>query len=190
MIVFGAGGMAKDLLMSFRPVDYTFFDDMNDITELCGRPVINRYADLPDKFYFIIGIADHRREVFEKLSFIGGTMIQLISPMARIGKSEISEAVIEANTIVSTDATIERGVHLNKGVIVTHDCSVGEFSVLSPGVILGGGTEIGAEVFMGIGAITLPRVKIGEGVVVGAGAVVTKDIKNGTYVGVPAKKIN
>ena len=189
MIVYGAGGMAKDLLFSFPDEQFTFFDNVNPITELYGRPVINRYEDLPERFDFIIGVADNRRKIHDMLVSRGGTQKRILSPHAMIGKSKIGKAIISAGVQVTTNAIIGDGVFLNKRVIVPHDCVVGDFSVLSPGVILGGGAIVGEDVFMGIGAITLPRVTIGDGSIIGAGAVVTKDIKSGTHVGVPARKL-
>jgi len=106
--------------------------------------------------------------------------------------------------------TFERGVTLNRGVVVNHSGGLymGENSGLGPGTLIitathevgpaakrwGRGTStrvvIGRGVWVGANVTILPGVRIGDGCIIGAGAVVSRDCRPHTvYVGVPARPV-
>ena len=56
--------------------------------------------------------------------------------------------------------------------------------------LISGRVSIGNCCYIGAGSIILENINICDNTIVGAGSVVTKNIdKKGTYVGVPARKI-
>ena len=88
------------------------------------------------------------------------------------------DAVVGANTIVNTSASVD------------HECKIGEGVHIAPGAVLAGCVEVGAFATIWTGATVLPRVRIGEGAQVGAGAVVLHDVEPYTVVvGNPARRI-
>lgn len=68
---------------------------------------------------------------------------------------------------------------------------VGSHTHIAPNVTICGHSKIGKNVFCGAGSTVIDNISICDDVIVGAGAVVTDNItEKGTYVGVPARKVN
>jgi len=66
-----------------------------------------------------------------------------------------------------------------------------DFVHVSPGSHLAGKVSVGKSSWLGIGSVVSNNVNICSGCNVGAGAVVVKDITEpGTYVGVPARRVD
>lgn len=66
-----------------------------------------------------------------------------------------------------------------------------EYVHISPEVHLAETVSIGKSSWIGIGSVVSNNINITSGCMVGAGAVVVKDITEaGTYVGVPARKVD
>lgn len=106
--------------------------------------------------------------------------------------------------------TFERGVILNRGVVVNHSGGLymAENSGLGPGTLVitasheigpptkrwAAGTTarvvIGKGVWVGANVTILPGVRIGDGCIIGAGSVVSRDcLPDGIYAGVPARRL-
>lgn len=106
--------------------------------------------------------------------------------------------------------TFERGVTINRGVVVNHSGGLymGENSGLGPGTLVitathqigpsskrwGDGTTsrvvIGRGVWVGANVTILPGVRIGDGCIIGAGSVVSRDcVPHTIYAGVPARPV-
>lgn len=91
---------------------------------------------------------------------------------------------------ITTEVKLGSHNHINQSCTIAHGCKLGDFITLSPGVHISGETEIEDNVFIGSGAVVLENLRICKNSVIAAGAVVTNDImESGTYVGVPAKKV-
>ena len=79
----------------------------------------------------------------------------------------------------------------NPGCTVAHDCVLGSYNLLGPGAHVAGGVVLGDRVLLGVGAQVLPGVRICDDVIVGGGAAVIRSIdRPGTYVGVPAERLD
>lgn len=110
----------------------------------------------------------------------------LASPRAAIGRG----CFVAAGAIVGPGAVLEMGVIVNHGAVVDHDVELGAFCHVAPNATVGGGARVGRRVLVGAGAVVLPGVVIADDVVIGAGAVVMAPLLSaGTYVGVPARRI-
>ena len=116
-----------------------------------------------------------------------------VHPKSYIG----SDVILEEGSIIYPNVTIHAGVIIRKNVLVNsnstigHETIVGEFSNIGPGSSIGGCCKIGREAYIGIGVSIIEKITIGKDVLIGAGAtVVANIITPGTYVGIPAKKIN
>jgi len=93
--------------------------------------------------------------------------------------------------VVHVGAKIGRGCIINTGAIVEHNCVVNSWAHISPGAVLCGNVEIGEGAWIGANAVVKQGLTIAPWVTVGCGAVVVKDITEpGTYIGVPAHKMN
>ena len=205
MLIIGAKGFAKELLETVCQINpdepVAFYDDVSDDPpdSLFDRyPIITNLEDAEKyltreggKFALGVGKPVLRLQLTEKFKAIGGELMSVISPLARIGKWGNS---VGTGTNVLTNAVIESNNQIGAGnlihvkALVSHDVKIGNFCEISPGANILGGVSIGDLCSVGTGACILPRIKIGTNVVIGAGAVVTKDIPDNTLaVGVPAK---
>jgi sugar O-acyltransferase (sialic acid O-acetyltransferase NeuD family) len=204
MIIIGAKGFAKEVMEVLHKEDNTenlvFFDDVNDNIsgKLFGKfPILKtleaakEYFETVDK-KFTIGIGNSvlRKKLYDKFTAIGGVYTSVISDAAHLGSYDVSidEGVnILPGVVVSNSVTIGKGCMLYYNVIVTHDCVIDDFVEISPAATLLGRCKIGAYTHIGANATILPDVVIGSNVTIGAGSVVTKDVPdNVLVVGVPA----
>ena len=207
MLIIGAKGFAKEVLEICRQnqelKDLVFYDDINP--ELGKNmydlfPILNSLEQAKHYFKntdnrFTIGIGNPllRKEMFEKITALGGDLVSVISSKAEIGSFKVNVGLgctILPHAVIANDTMIGKGCIIYYNTLITHDCKVGGFVELSPGSTLLGGCEIGDYTQIGANATILPGIIIGNNVVVGAGAVVTKDIPdNCVAYGVPAKII-
>jgi sugar O-acyltransferase (sialic acid O-acetyltransferase NeuD family) len=110
----------------------------------------------------------------------------MVSALAEIGAG----CFVAAGAIVGPGARVGMGAIVNHGAVVDHDVQLGAFCHVAPNATLGGAVRIGRRVLVGASAVVLPGNTIADDVVVGAGAVVnTPLLEAGTYVGVPARKV-
>ncbi len=160
MIVIGSSGHGRDIAD----------------TLLCRPRVFDHHSEWDGTRPYIIGINDPqlRADVAAQLGRPGETWIH---PTAYIGP----------------ECHIGRDVHINYRAAMTRT-RIGDGSTISPGVLIGGDVTIGERVQVGMGAVIgVPHpgehIVIGDDVVIGAGAVVVRSIDSGTWVGVPARRV-
>jgi sugar O-acyltransferase (sialic acid O-acetyltransferase NeuD family) len=78
----------------------------------------------------------------------------------------------------------------NPGCTIAHDCVLGSYNLINPSASLSGEVVLGDEIMIGTGARVLQQLHVCSHAVVGAAAVVTRSIDEpGTYVGIPARKM-
>lgn len=173
-----------------------FLDDDPDLTESIGIPVIGNseaafgYISSCDLFV-AIGNAQTRKELVDKLCYVGAKLPVLIHPKATVASSAIvdSGTVIMAGAVVNPDARIGKGCIINTCASVDHDCIVEDYTHVAVGAHLAGNVHVGKNTWIGAGVIVKNNIEICEDCMIGAGAVVVKNIYNaGVYVGVPAKR--
>lgn len=195
LIIIGASGHGKvvaDIAVLNGYEDIVFLDNNRAIKECAGWPVVGNSYEAPNGEVFV---AIGNTEIRKKLCMMYESRVQpvLIHPNSVIAK----DVEIGRGTVVMAGAVINPGVRIGKGVIVNtsssidHDCVVGDFCHVAVGAHLSGTVRVGTETWIGVGAIVSNNVSICSNCMVGAGAVVVKCIeKPGTYIGVPAKRMN
>ncbi len=209
ILLIGGGGHAAaclDVLRSRR--DYVPFGVIEKTgivkgsKSLCGLDVVGSDGEL-EKFAaaghsFLIafghtGDPDRRIEIFNRLIALNADVpvitsaYAVISPEASIEKG----TVVMHRAVVNCFAQVGENCIVNTGAIVEHHAIVEDHCHLAPGAIIGGEARIGTGSLIGAGAVILPGIKIANKTIIGAGAVVTRDVfEPGTYVGVPAKRVN
>jgi sugar O-acyltransferase (sialic acid O-acetyltransferase NeuD family) len=169
-------------------------------TVVNGYPLISEadfFAIECTKRFFNIAIGDSkiREKIAGQCLSRGASPISVQSPNAIVyDANHIGEgAILCANTVVTSNATIGKFFHANIFSYVAHDCVIGDFVTFAPNVHCNGHVHIGAHAYIGTGAVirqgrpSQPLV-IGEGAVVGMGAVVTRNVEpHATVVGNPAR---
>lgn len=139
-----------------------------------------------------VSISGLRAGLFRKLVDRALETPQLVAPSAYVSVSSRLGAgtVVMHRAIVNAGASVGDNCIINTGAVVEHDAKVGNHCHVSTGAILNGDARLGDGSMLGSGAVVLQGVQIGAGVLIGAGSVVTHNINTpGTYIGVPARKI-
>lgn len=194
LVIIGASGHGKvvaDIAVKNGYEDIVFLDDDETIHECGGYPVIGNSSsaeEIDGDKIIAIGNAEIRERIQRKIK-----VITLIHPDAVISRRvEIQEGtVVMAGAIINSDTVIGKGCIINTGASVDHDCKIGNFNHISVGTHLAGTCVTGDRTWIGAGAVVSNNVSICNDCMIGAGAVVIKNIdESGTYVGVPAKKID
>lgn len=203
LLIIGASGHGRviaDIACKMNKwEEINFLDDDDNIKSTLGINVIgkssNAHSYIRDNDFFVaIGNNKTREKIQNQLETMGASITTLIHPNVTIGqqvKIEIGTAIM-AGVIINCCSNIGKGCIINTGVTIDHDNIIGEYAHLSPGVHLAGAVSIGKGTWMGIGSIVSNNIIIANDCIIGAGAVVVKDIieEAGTYVGIPAKKMN
>ena len=197
LAIIGASGHGKVVADIARKNGYkeiVFLDDDDSIHECGGYPVIGKSSEagtIDADVIIGIGNAGVRKQIQEPIP--DEKLVTLIHPDAVIAE----DVVIGKGTVVMAGAVINPGVRIGKGCIINtcssvdHDCVVGDYVHIAVGSHLCGTVSVGDGTWIGAGATVSNNVSICSDCMIGAGAVVVNDIqKSGTYVGVPARRID
>lgn len=197
LVIIGASGHGKvvaDIAVRNGYSEIVFLDDNENVHE-CGKyPVIGKTSEISKiNADVIIGIGNAaiRKQIQESVP--QDRMITLVHPNAVIADG----VVLGVGSVVMAGAVINPGVKIGKGCIINtcssvdHDCEVGDYVHIAVGSHLCGNVCVGSETWIGTGGIIRNNISICADCMIGAGAVVVKNIEErGTYIGVPARRID
>lgn len=195
LIIIGASGQGKvvaDIAVLNGYTDIVFLDDNKNIKECAGWPVIGKSDEVPKGEIFVaVGSCAIRKKLMER--YPERVFPILIHPSAVVAK-EVTigmGTVVMAGAVINPGAKIGRGVIINTSSSIDHDCVVEDYVHVAVGARLCGMVQVGEETWIGAGATIINTINVCGNCTIGAGAVVVKEISEpGTYVGVPAKKMN
>lgn len=140
-----------------------------------------------------IGTGSVRQKVIEKLQYDHITFPTIVDPSVILGRGAQIGAgcIITAGTIVSIHSRVGNHVMVHFNCTLGHDSVINDFCTINPGSNISGWVQLEKCVDVGTGVQIIQKKTVAENTIIGAGALVVKDImESGTYVGVPAKKIN
>lgn len=196
LVIIGASGHGKviaDIAVKNGYDEILFLDDDETIKECGGYPVIGKSSEagtIDADAIIGIGNADVRKKIQETIP--DEKLVTLIHPDAIVAE----DAVIGKGTVVMAGVVINPEVRIGKGCIINtcssvdHDCEVGDYVHIAVGSHLCGTVFVGSGTWIGAGAIVSNNVYICSNCMIGAGTVIVNDIwKSGTYVGVPARRL-
>ena len=192
----GHGKVVADIAKKNGYDSIVFLDDDETVISCGAYPVIGKTKEASDfecDVIVAIGNAKIRQRMQEELLHSGTRVVSLVHPNAVIAEDvEIGiGTVVMAGAVINSGARIGDGVIINTSSSVDHDCMIGNYVHISVGAHVAGTVEIGSHTWIGAGAVVSNNITICGDCMVGAGAVVVKDIKeSGTYVGVPAKRVD
>lgn len=192
----GHGKVVADISKKLGYEEIVFFDD-NPEVDYCGTyPVVGVTQNILEcncHAFVAIGNPMVRSRLVEKLMQYGKDIPVLVHPRAVVAE----DVQIGAGTVIVAGAVVNPGVQIGTGCIINtcssvdHDCIVGDYVHVSVGAHVAGTVLIGHHTWVGAGATVSNNLNICANCMIGAGAVVCKDIvEEGTYIGVPARKIN
>lgn len=191
----GNGGHAREVMaqMGLGETEVVRFVDDEYWREEKGLLPLSEFD--PNEYEVMIAVGDSmaRRTVSRKMpaetkyfTFIHHTAM-ILDKECKIGEGSF----IGANSIITTNVSIGKHSLLNRANHVGHDCMIADFFTMMPGSIVSGNVEIGECVYLGTNSSVREKTNICGQVTLGMNAALINDIReSGTYVGVPAKKLN
>lgn len=201
LLIIGASGHGKvvaDIAIEMNKWQrIVFLDDDESIESSMGIEVIGKSSDaftyINDYDIFIaIGNNEIREKIQNRLETAGASIPVLVHPVAVLGEQVglKSGTVVMAGVVINCCTRIGKGCIINTGATIDHDNVIEDYVHISPGAHLAGTVRVGMSSWIGIGSMISNNVYIVSNCMIGAGTVVVKDITEiGTYVGVPARKI-
>jgi sugar O-acyltransferase (sialic acid O-acetyltransferase NeuD family) len=176
IILIGGGGHCKTCIDVIEAEGTYEIEGILDKPENNGKRVL-RYSmiggdDLiaslaKDHKHFLITLGqlkspDRRRELFDKIGVLGGTMPVIISPRAYVSKyADIDVGtIVMHNAIINAGAKIGKNCIINTGAIVEHDAVIEDNCHISTGAIINGGVIIRKNTFFGSGAVSREYIAI------------------------------
>lgn len=199
VIIIGAGGQGRvvaDIAVCRGDNVLGFLDDKAALgSKILGFPVLGKISDYKNfsdaHFNIAIGNSHIRSQVAEMLNGVKWyTAIHPTAVISSLGTSIEEGSAVMANAVINPNAKIGRHCIINSGSIIEHDNIIGDFCHISVGARLGGTVSIHEHTWIGLGACVKNNISICKDCMIGVGAVVVKDIyQSGTYIGVPAVKL-
>ncbi|MBC1434945.1 acetyltransferase [Listeria rocourtiae] len=174
-------GVLDNKYTSYEERDGQFRAPLDDFSQFKSNTTL---------WFIAIGDNKARAEVAIKLGDVSYATI--IHPTAIVSKMATVEpgSVIMPLAVIQPDSVIGAHTIINTGAIIEHDVIISEAAHVSPRATITGGVKIGVGVHVGASAVVNPGLSLGDYSIVGAGAVVVSDTEaGGTYVGVPARKL-
>lgn len=199
LCIFGAGGSAKEVYYLAKDCGYTVeaFIDLNHGSVMYGVSVQSERYFNPNKHCAVVAVGSPvlRKKIVDGILARHNCFVEfpsLIHPTVLMDDVELGYgAVISAHCVLTCEISIGNFCQLNIATTISHEVKAGDYLTASPGSHITGNNIIGNNVFLGSNVSTIDKITICNDVVIGAGACVISDINQpGTYVGVPAKKVN
>lgn len=204
LVIIGAGDFGREVAALVDRINHVFptwnlmgfLDDNKELNQIDGYPVLGNLEWLEEHkdVYTVcsVGTGSVRKKLIEEAAQKNSNFATLIDPDAIVMKdsSVRTGSIICAGSILAINAQIGSHVIINLGCTIGHDDRIDDFCTINPGVNISGKVHLSECVDVGTGSKIIQGKTICEGVVLGAGSVIVKDIDvPGTYVGVPAKRL-
>lgn len=192
MIIAGAGSAGKETLAVFllqkRLTEAVVFYDngakspntINNIYPvLKNEEALKAHIIKDPGFCVAIGQTRLRERLFNQLTALGGTPVNIIAPNA-FSISPFSEngTIIQPGAVISYDVTIGKSCIIHANATIGHKVNIGDFVNISPLVSIVGPCTIGPHCFIGTGSVILPRLTIGKHVLIPAGSIVNRNLND------------
>lgn len=147
-------------------------------------------SSAPPEIEYLIGIGNPgvKATVDARLEDRGAPAV--VHPRATLGFDVrlSAGAVVCAGSVLTTNISVGRHVHVNLLCSLGHDSTIGDYSSINPLVAVSGDVRVGNRVLLGTHCAILQGLSLADDSVVGGSALVVKDVPGGVVVkGVPAR---
>lgn len=192
LLVLGGGGHARVLIETMRANGCSIMGIVDPALAPTahgpgGAPVLGGDEVLdtlkPDEVLLVNGVGSvasmaGRDGIFRRGRERGFRFASVVHPSAIISPSaRLADGVqLMAGAIVQCEAVIGANCIVNTGASIDHDCRIGESVHIAPGATLSGAVTVGDRTHIGTGAVVIQGISIGCDCLVGAGAVVHRDV--------------
>jgi len=200
LVIIGGGGLAREfhdiveainaneaLAGNPRAWDFLGFVDASvagDTRVTSRGPVLGGdeiLSQLPADTRFIVAIANTtiRARVAAHAEAQGFTPAVLVHPNAQVGSRSVvlgPGTVVAANAILTTDVSVGRHVHIDRGVLIGHDCVLGDFVSVYPAAVIAGTVTMGAGSPFPSNAPVFQRLSIGAHAFGASGALAIRPV--------------
>ncbi len=207
IILIGGGGHCKsciDVIESTNEYSIAgIIDDKSKIgKKVLGYPIIGCDDDLISlnrkyKFALItvgqIKSNKARVNIFKKLKEANYTLPIIIANTAIVSKhATIKEGtIIMHQTIVNANANIGHNCIINSKALIEHDVKIGDHCHVATHATINGNVVVNNNCFIGSCSCISNGISINNNTTIGTYTLVNKNINiEGTYIGVPANKVN
>ena len=206
IILVGAGGHSKAIIevidhSSLFKIGGLIDQNLSD-KDVLGYKIIGNDQSLnilvnKIKYAFpAIGFIDNptkRAKLYAKLKKLGFKIPNIISSRSYTSERSIigDGNIVMHDALISVDNTIGSNNIIQSKALLDHEVVIGDHNYISTSSTLNGGVQIGNFNLIGSNAVINHGCTIGNNIKIGSGAVVVKNItKPGTYIGVPARRID
>lgn len=207
LVVFGAGGMAKEISIlvqavnkeksSFRHIAYAIDDEYyHENMNIHGVPVFSRKWLIEHRDDVVcvcaIGYPKERRKAQKGLTQEGVRFVSLVHPTTRIweGTTIGAGCMIQPDCGISVDCRLGDGIFLNGDVNIGHDVVLEDFVTCFPRVQISGKVHIGEAACIGAMSFINEKRKVGAEAVIAPGSIVFNNVRDKIHVmGNPAKRV-
>lgn len=198
IVIIGAGGHSQDVndvAISAGCSVIGYLDDIKTGELILGKisdyqKIVDKYKNYTVKYSIGINNSKIRKEIDNKLKSINAIPATLIHSSAIIGNNvSISDGVVLGpGSIITSNVSIGRHVHLNTHASVNQGSTIGDYCTLSPGVKVCGDVNVGECVQFGANSTIINFKNVGNNITLGAGTVIISDIPDDvTVIGVPGR---
>ena len=143
--------------------------------------------------YFFGFINANKQPILDLLKKTNITFSNLIHPFSSVSKSAVlgQGNFVGAGAVIGPDVKIGNFNIIKRSASIGHHTVLGNYNHIAPAAIITGSCKIGDKNFFGAGSTLIDNKVTGDEIIIGAGSVVIQDLNEaGTYVGVPARKLN
>jgi sugar O-acyltransferase (sialic acid O-acetyltransferase NeuD family) len=205
LILIGGGGHCKSVIDAAESSGYNILGIL-DTSENVGKSIcgidtigtddkIMTYVN-DTAFIISIGYVKNpylRLKLYDQVKQFGGTFATVIASTSYVSKyATMGEGTVALHqSCVNAGAKIGVNCIVNTFANIEHDVQIGDHTHISTGAMVNGGCTIGNSVFIGSQSVIKHGISISDNVIIGASSYVNNDIyETGTYIGIPARKIN
>lgn len=157
-------------------------------------PIIRMEDFQPEADYYFCGFINfNKKHLLEHLQKYKLSFSNLIHKFSHVPRSvEIGQGnYIGAGVVLAANVQLGNFNFVNRAASIGHDTRIMHYNHFGPGCVIAGNCFIGSRNCFYTRSAVINKLEIKDDIIVGAGGVVVNDILNpGTYVGVPARKVN